>query len=317
MALGFTNTSAENTQQSFTNVLTFTTSAVTLTVGDTVYAWFAWGNNTAGTNNTGDVTAFSDSKGNTWHRIGTVFYTSGTTEGKLGFAFYWSNITTGGSATFSGTISSGSWDAAGTRTIRFASVGYSNVFTPFFDTASSSATGTGTTFTSNGVTPTLTYDGLILLGFQGSGASQSITTPSGWTSRFAGSSGSFCFEIPFVGKGYTAGTASGFFSAPFTFTGTIGGTVDWGGILVGVPSTQVVALAQGDTVEASTGNFRIFSESYFIGDIFLGGYTGLAWMKNVFVLSRDYWDTALSTPYSGQLFPVGAGQGTPGQVYPF
>lgn len=55
----------------------------------------------------------------------------------------------------------------------------------------------------------------------------------------------------------------------------------------------------------------------FQGDIFLGGYTGLAFMKNVFVLPRDYWDKALSTPYSGQLFPTGGNSGGPGQVFPF
>ena len=321
MALGIVNTAAEGTQQSFTNVLTFTTSAITMTAGDTMFAWLAWGNNAAATNNTGDVTAFSDSQGNTWHRIGTVFYTSGTTEGKLGFAFYWSHITTGGSATFSGTVSSGSWDTTGTRTIRFASIGYSNVFTPFFDAASTSATGTGTTLTTNGVTPTLAYDALLMIGFQGSGATQTITTPTGWTSRFAGSSGGFCFELPFVGQGYSVGATSGFYvgfnAAPFAFQGTISGTVDWGAIMVTLPSTQLQGLAQGDTVEASAGDFQQFKQLYFQGDIFLGGYTGLTFMKNVFVLPRDYWDKALSTPYSGQLFPTGGNSGGPGQVFPF
>jgi hypothetical protein len=321
MALGLVNTAAENTQQIFSNVLTFTSSALTLTAGDTMLAMITWGNNAATTGNTGDVTAFSDTLANTWTRIGTVFYTSGTTEGVLGFAFYWSHITTGGSSTFSGTVSAGTWDVAGTRTIKFATVGYSNAFTPFFDAASSSATGTSTTLTTNGVTPTLAYDGLVMFGCQGSGANQTITTPTGWTQRFGGSSGPFLFELPYVGKGYSVGATSGFYvgfnSAPFAFQGTISGTVDWGAILIAVPSTQTQGLAQGDTTEASFGDFQQFKQLYFVGDLFLGGYLGLTFMKNVFVLSRDFWDTALSTPYSGQLFPTGGNSGGPGQVYPF
>jgi|HubBroStandDraft_1064217.scaffolds.fasta_scaffold28152_3 hypothetical protein len=51
-----------------------------------------------------------------------------------------------------------------------------------------------------------------------------------------------------------------------------------------------------------------------------GGYYfyGLTWLKNIMVLTRDYWDPTLTTPYSGQLYPVPNTGGTQtGQIYPF
>ncbi len=51
--------------------------------------------------------------------------------------------------------------------------------------------------------------------------------------------------------------------------------------------------------------------------MFFGGYVGLTWMKNVFMMTRDFWDSSLGTPYSGQLYPTGGNSGGPGQVYPF
>ena len=322
MALGIVFNATEQTQQSFGNTLSYTSSAITTTTGDTVFAWVSWGNNTAGTNNTGDITAFSDSNGNTWNRIGSTFYTSGTTEGKTGLAVFWSHLTTGSAGnTWSFTISAGTWNT-GTATVRFAVAGYSNVFTPFFDAVSTGATGTGTTLTTNSVTPTLSYDALLVIGTQGAGATQTMAAPNtSWTQRFTGSSGTFLQEVPFAGMGYSAGTGTGFFAgfnaSPFSFQGTISGTVDWGVVIIGVPSTQVAYLAAADTVEPSPGNFQPIKELFFQGDIFLGGYTGLTFMKNVFVLPRDHWDNALSTPYSGQLFPTGGNSGGPGQVFPF
>ena len=49
-----------------------------------------------------------------------------------------------------------------------------------------------------------------------------------------------------------------------------------------------------------------------------GGYTGATFMKNMFVLNvRGYWDTSLSNPFVGQLFPHAGSAGGPGQVFPF
>jgi len=321
MPLSISNNVSENLQSSFSNVLTYTTSAVTMTVGDVVFAFTSWGNNVAGTNNTGDITAFSDSQGNTWTRIGSTFYTSGTTVGKTGLAVFYSHITNGGSSTFSVTISAGTWNV-GSSTLRFGCAGYSNVFTPFFDAASSGATGTGTTLTTNSVTPTFNYDALLMFGTNGANEAQSIAAPnSAWTQRFSGSSGLFLQEMPYVGLGYSVGATSGFYtgflSTSFAFQGTISGSVDWAAVIIAIPSIQVAGMAMSDTVEVSAGDVQPFKQLYFQGDIFLDGYTGVNFMKNVFVLPRDHWDTALSTPYSGQLFPTGAGQGTPGQVYPF
>jgi hypothetical protein len=59
------------------------------------------------------------------------------------------------------------------------------------------------------------------------------------------------------------------------------------------------------------------SESGIVPPLF-GGFFGLTWLKNVAVLTRDYWDESLTTPYSGQLFPVpNSGGTTTGQIYPY
>jgi hypothetical protein len=48
------------------------------------------------------------------------------------------------------------------------------------------------------------------------------------------------------------------------------------------------------------------------------GWYGLTWLKNIAVLTRDYWDESLTTPYSGQLYPVPNTGGTQnGQIYPY
>lgn len=44
---------------------------------------------------------------------------------------------------------------------------------------------------------------------------------------------------------------------------------------------------------------------------------GLTFMKNVLVLTRDFWAPSQGTPYSGQIFPTGGNSGGPGQVFPF
>ncbi len=47
-------------------------------------------------------------------------------------------------------------------------------------------------------------------------------------------------------------------------------------------------------------------------------FLGLAWLKNIVCLTRDTWDESLTTPYSGQLFPVPNTGGTQtGQIYPY
>ena len=74
------------------------------------------------------------------------------------------------------------------------------------------------------------------------------------------------------------------------------------------------------------GNFNIFipSNVLFFGNripdfyALTGGYTGATFMKNMFVLNvRGYWDTSLSNPFVGQLFPHAGSAGGPGQVFPF
>ncbi len=53
------------------------------------------------------------------------------------------------------------------------------------------------------------------------------------------------------------------------------------------------------------------------GFAFRDGFVGISFMKNVLVMTREFWDTALSNPYTGQLYPPGGCVGGPGQVFPF
>jgi hypothetical protein len=94
-------------------------------------------------------------------------------------------------------------------------------------------------------------------------------------------------------------------------------------------STSYEWLGQGD----SSGNWMDSNGVYVsqpsnipTGNIVVGGtvpplfagYVGLSWLKNIMVLTRDYWDPSLTTPYSGQLYPVPNTGGTQtGQIYPY
>ena len=53
------------------------------------------------------------------------------------------------------------------------------------------------------------------------------------------------------------------------------------------------------------------------GFAFRDGFVGISFMKNVLVMTREYWDVGLSNPYTGQLYPPGGSVGGPGQVFPF
>ena len=191
------------------------------------------------------------------------------------------------------------------------------VFSPFVDTTSTYSTGGTTAVSTSSFTPNFAADALFMAGASNS----SNTLPAmGFLTQATsgtGSNGNFLQFQAFLGQGVTIGSASGFVTAPYSFTGTLSGTADWITVLIGVETTSPEFVGQGDTVETSPQVFQQFKELYFQGDIFLEGYVGLLFMKNVFMLPRDYWDKALSTPYSGQLFPVGPGEGGPGQVYPY
>ena len=51
--------------------------------------------------------------------------------------------------------------------------------------------------------------------------------------------------------------------------------------------------------------------------IFQNGYRGLVWCKSIFSMLFGYFDKAMSTPYSGQVFPTGSAQVGNGQAFPF
>jgi hypothetical protein len=54
------------------------------------------------------------------------------------------------------------------------------------------------------------------------------------------------------------------------------------------------------------------------GPILNNGYPGMTWMKNCYVIPRDFWPDTLSQPYAGQLWPVpNSGGARSGQTFPF
>lgn len=53
-----------------------------------------------------------------------------------------------------------------------------------------------------------------------------------------------------------------------------------------------------------------------VDNTFRDGYHGIK-NTNIIAMIRIFWDTSLSTPFKGQLFPVGGNSGSPKQVYPF
>jgi hypothetical protein len=52
-------------------------------------------------------------------------------------------------------------------------------------------------------------------------------------------------------------------------------------------------------------------------EVFDGGYVGIKFLKNIFAYVTAYFDSSLSTPFGGQIFPTGGNKGgTGGQIYP-
>lgn len=84
----------------------------------------------------------------------------------------------------------------------------------------------------------------------------------------------------------------------------------------GGPGAQYVNVISG-TFDSTARYQQVLGLSVGFGFTLKGGFKGLTWMKNVVVMSRDYWDISLGTPYSGQLFPHGGNSPSPGQVFPY
>lgn len=309
MSIGLSFSSNINTSAS--NSSTITSASFTSVLGSVVYFAFSWGQSTVGAANTGDVNTISDTLGNTWHRAAATVYTPATIQGHYGLAVYYAIITTAGSTNITATITNGPY-----VTLKSTTTWWTNESGTGFDIAATGAIGTSNSATTNGVTPVVAYDALVAFTSQGA-STQTMTASTGWNLRSNGTGGIGVQDFLFAGVGYSLGTAAGFITAPFSVSTGIAASVDWATLIVAVPTTPSMALAQGDIFEASAGYFQQIKENFFVGDLFLGGYTGLPWLKDVYMLSRDYWDKALSTPYSGQLFPVGPGEGGPGQIYPY
>ena len=253
------------------------------------------------------VTALSDTQTNTYAQIGTTQYSTNVHGGSVGVAIYYTVAKATTSLSYSWTLSA----AFATNHINVNDWG-PQVFTPFVDTFSTFTTGSTTAVSTSTFTPIINHDALFLLGVSNSTNTIPAISPLTQALDGSGTNGNFIQYYPFIGVGIAPTE-----TAPYSFSGTLSAAADWITVLVGVVTTSPEGLAQGDTAESSAGNFQQFKELYFQGDIFLEGYVGLLFLKNVFVLPRDYWDKALSTPYSGQLFPVGPGEGGPGQIYPY
>lgn len=118
-------------------------------------------------------------------------------------------------------------------------------------------------------------------------------------------------------KGYTilgANNASGFHSADryvfsFSAAGTYTIEINWTNLIN--ENTLVVSLHASLTKQTQTLG------SIGSTDVFDGGYVGIKYLKNVFMFVTGYFDSSLSTPFGGQIFPTGGNSGGPsGQIYP-
>jgi hypothetical protein len=284
-------------------------AAISVTLGDFIFTMLSWWQNTG--TQSGTVSSFTDSGGNTWTQVGSTLYSSTDTHaGQIALAMYYAVAKATQSISWSFSLSG---VTAGTLNIRFNVWDFGpNIFSPYLDTTSTQANGSTTSFSTNNFTPNYAADALFLVAVNNEGATlASVNTAFTVPTEGTGSNGNILQYIPFLGEGTST------LSAPYSWTGTLSAAADWLSIQVGFETTSLEFLAQGDTFEASQGYFLSYQELYFQGFIFAGLYTGIPWLKNVYMMSRDYWDTSLSTPYSGQLFPVGPGEGGPGQIYPY
>jgi hypothetical protein len=304
MALGMSavtaNDSAPGSGSSFSGQAGITPT----TIGDFLLVAISW-YNAAGTQS-GTVTALSDTQTNSYSQIGTTQYTTDVHGGSAGFAVYYAIAKAVTALTYSWTLSA----SFTTNHMNVWDFG-PNAFSPYIDTISTYATGSTTSVSTNSFSPIFGADALFLIGCSNSLNTLPAISPLTQASLGSGNNGNILQYFLFLGQGTSTLTA------PYTFSGTLSATADWITAVFGVETTSLEFLAQGDSVEASAGYFLPYDELYFQGYIFAGSYTGIPWLKNVYMLSRDYWDSALSTPYSGQLFPVGPGEGGPGQIYPY
>lgn len=309
MSSGITFGAFNGTSTTSTSGVTFTLSPLLNSYVLAVATWW----NTAVGSNTGDL-SISDSFANTWTRAFPTTYSPSTVAGAVGLSAWYAVSNAGGSDPITFSLSGGPYNHA-----NFYAAYWANGLSPYLDTVASSASGTGETLTTNGVTPSLGNDALILCGGWNStsGTPNAATLSSGYSYNSRVTGEPFTLQdFLYIGKGVSNQTA------PFTgtVTTTLSSNADWVARVFSVPSSGPAAFASGDSVEASAGYFLPYEELYFTGYVFEGNYTGLSWLKNVFMMSRDYWDSGAysrSTPYSGQLFPVGPGQGGSGQIYPY
>lgn len=82
-------------------------------------------------------------------------------------------------------------------------------------------------------------------------------------------------------------------------------------------SPQFIGQSDANGEWFSTSNTYYFGTCFHVYRLLIAGFVGATFMKNVFILTRDYWTISLSSPYVGQIFPTGGNSGGPGQVYPF
>lgn len=309
MPCGLTFGSYNGTTITNTSGTSFT---LTPGLGAFVVAFAAWWNTSVGSNS-GDVSV-SDNYGNTWTRLFPTSYSPDTVAGAVGIGAWYAISNTSASLTITYSLSSGPFSHG-----NFYAVYWTNAESPYFDVYGTAGSGTSETPISGGITPLLSNDGLILFAAWNStsGTPNAATLSSGFTfnNRVTGEPITVQ-DFLFIGQGVSNQ------SAPFTGTVTtsLASNADWVARLVAIPSSGPKGFTSGDSLEASMGYFSPYQELYFSGSIFLNGYTGIPWLKNVYLLTRDYWDSgsySRGTPYSGQLYPVGAGTGSPGQMYPY
>lgn len=279
----------------------------TVTQGNILFAFSEWAP-TSG-NASGNVTSVTDTIGNVWHQIVPTLLGNNTQVGVggPGFDLRWClNKATTGTPTVTSNLAL-SYQNRKLLIAEYSGIGMVGL-TPV--DASASGITSGTSFSTATLTTLTAGDFLIM--FEGTNTAVTFSSgPAGFTSRINSTNGALYDNL--------TGQAIG----SYTETGTLSGGNDSGSYLIGVFASVYGYLGQFDLNSQWMDSNGIYTGlapgvAQGSGNIFNGGYQGLTWMKNVFILPKDFWQQTLSTPYSGQNYPTpNTGGATSGQTYPY
>jgi hypothetical protein len=147
---------------------------------------------------------------------------------------------------------------------------------------------------------------------------------SGWLGQLDTSNAYLRSSLVYVGTRKVAGwmgeydTSFAYIPSLLTYSGTLK-VLGW----LGQRDTSGEWLAVTSLVYWAMTGLNIGNPPGFISiglgaPILTNGYPGVTWMKNCYVIPRDFWPDSLSQPYAGQLWPLpNTGGATSGQTFPY